>query len=220
MYGVFSFSACLSKISPRPHVREPSAALSKNVFSVIWSWCTWRWLNLVNLHSVTVVLHCCSRFTSSLIFHILEIIALLLMVWGFFCFFLFFFFNYLYFPTKLPGITQLLSVFPPGWIDFDFLCSHSRILNYHLQFCAQRNRMLSDNPGTQRADFSPIYFLSLVTFRLNWSLGAALKMNRVSARFSKHYLWETCIDCWASSVTNDDSLGAKHYLPILNAMWL
>ena len=138
----------------------------------------------------------------------------------FFVFFLFFSFNYLYFPTKLPGITQLLSVFPPGWIDFDFLCSHSRILNYHLQFCAQRNRMLSDNPGTQRADFSPIYFLSLVTFRLNWSLGAALKMNRVSARFSKHYLWETCIDCWASSVTNDDSLGAKHYLPILNAMWL
>lgn len=71
---------------------------------------------------------------------------------------------------------SITAILLHGRIDFDLLCRYSRILNYHLEFCAQRDGMFNcDNPRTPRVDFPKIYFLSLITFHLNWSLGLLLR---------------------------------------------
>lgn len=121
MYSVFSFSACLLKNSPRLHVRDCLLRsvkvhfLSYEVDAHDRGW-TWR---------ISAPSQLCFTAAPPIYFmlNVFIFFKLLLCFWCVFFFFLcvfLFFLNNSYFPTKLAGITQLLSVFPPpmNWFWF------------------------------------------------------------------------------------------------------
>lgn len=121
MYSVFSFSACLLKNSPRLHVRDcllRSVKVHFLLYEVDAHGRGWTWrISAPSLLCFTAA----PWFTSCLMFSSSSNRCFAFDVFFFFfvCVFLFFL-NNSYFPTKLAGITQLLSVFPPpmNWFWF------------------------------------------------------------------------------------------------------
>lgn len=80
-------------------------------------------------------------------------------------------------------------------------------------WCSKSISVLSVLEGTTtRRDPAKIFVLSPVTL----TFSAALQRNMISERSS---LFGTD-EYWAPSVTNDDFLRAKHYLPISDAVCL